>query len=124
MIKIEINGKEYISQSGHEVTVIDGVVRVDGKTVETSGNATGVVRVDITGDLVNLKTDASATISGGVKGDVGAGGSVQCGNVAGSVDAGGSVQCNNVGKNVDAGGSVTCGTVGGDIDAGGSVRHN
>jgi hypothetical protein len=98
-----INGKEY---SGNNVTVINGVVTVDGSPVLDTGNKN--VEVKIEGSVGELRADGSVTVSG---------------TVTGNVDAGGSVNCDDVGGNVSAGGSVNCDDVGGSVNAGGSVRH-
>jgi hypothetical protein len=117
---VTINGKTY---HGNSVSIINGVVTIDGVR-QTGEPLSGVVKVEITGNLTSLRTDANVIMAGNVLGDVDAGGSVQCDAVGKSVDAGGSVQCNDVEGDVDAGGSVTCGVVGGDVDAGGSVIHS
>lgn len=118
---VSINGTSY---SGNSVSIINGKVYIDGVLQNGDGAPlSGVVKVEVEGNLTSLKTDASVVVKGNVTGDVDAGGSVQCGNVGGSVDSGGSTQCDDVNGDVDAGGSVTCGNVKGDVDAGGSVRH-
>ena len=94
---IKIDGRTF---HGRSVSIINGVVTIDGKVVE--GTLTGVVRIEVDGDLAALTTDAD----------------VSCGAVHGSVKAGMSVTCGDVRGNVDAGMSVTCGAVGGDVDAG------
>lgn len=116
---VRINGKTYTSSSSN-ISIINGKVTIDG-VAQDGEPLSGVVKLELTGDLASLKTDASVTMSGNVQGDVDAGGSVACGNVGKDVDAGGSVNCDNIGGNVDAGGSVNCGKVSGDVDAGGSV---
>lgn len=98
---ITINGKSF---TGHNITIRDGIVVIDGRV--QSGVMTGVVEVRVSGELVSLETDASVT----------------CEEVKGNVSAGGSVSCGAVGGTVNAGGSVTAGRVGGGITAGGSVR--
>lgn len=114
---IRINGNTY---QGNNVSIINGVVKIDGVIQE--GTVTGVVEVRILdGTIENLTTDASVTCQA-VSGNVRAGGSVTCTSVGGDADAGGSIKCGDVGRNVDAGGSVHCGKVTGKVDAGGSVR--
>jgi hypothetical protein len=119
---IRIGNKTY---QGNDLSIINGVVRIDGNLVEDVEDATKnkilEVRV-VEGTIENLRTDAAVTCQN-VTGNVDAGGSVTCKNVGGGVDAGGSVRCDDVTGGVDAGGSVTCGKVAGSIDAGGSVRH-
>lgn len=118
---ITING---VTVSGHNVDIVGGRVIVDGQNVDFGEADGGILRVEVTGDLANLKCDRAVTVTGNVHGDVDAGSSVACSNVGGSVDAGGSVACGNVGGNVDAGGSVSCGNVEGGIDAGGRVDYH
>lgn len=121
MSSITVNGKRYDNIQGNNISVINGVIKVDGKVIEEG--LSGVVEVKWEGELANLTSSASVT-AGNVKGDVDAGGSVQCMSVGGSIDCGGSVQCDDVAGSIDSGGSVTCGNVTGNIDAGGSVRRN
>jgi hypothetical protein len=100
---INIGGRSFV---GHSVSIINGVVTIDG--VRQDGTVSGVVEVRVTeGVLGELRTDRSVT----------------CGDVRGNVHAGGSVQCDGVGGSVQAGGSVQCDAVGGSVMAGGSVRH-
>ncbi len=102
MGEIWIDGKVF---RGSRVSIINGVVTVDG--VRQDGALSGVVEVRVTGALHDLTTD----------------GPVTCQNVTGDVQAGGSITCGAVGGDVQAGGSVECGNVRGSIMAGGSVRH-
>ena len=55
------------------------------------------------------------------RGDVQAGGDVDCDDVAGHLNAGGNVDCGNVEGNLSAGGNVVCRDVKGSVSAGGSV---
>lgn len=104
MNTVVINGVSY--QGGSSVSVINGVVIIDG--VRQDGTVSGVVEIRVVeGAIENLRTDAA----------------VSCGNVGGAVVAGGSVTCGDVGGAVQAGGSVRCGAVSGTVMAGGSVRH-
>ena len=98
---ITINGKTY---EGNNLSIINNVLIIDG-VVQGEG-LTGVVKVEVTGSLTNLKTDASVTVNGHVTGNIDAGGSVHCKDVEGSVDAGGSVNCGDVMGDIDVGGSV------------------
>lgn len=99
---VTINGKTY---QGNGVSVVNGVVTIDGKVVDE--NAKDYRVLEIKGDVGSVQTDLS----------------VNCDNVKGNVNAGGSVICDSVGGNVDAGGSVNCNDVGGDVKAGGSVIY-
>jgi len=100
---ITINGSTF---NGNNVSIINGVVTIDGKA--QNGTVNGVVEIRIIeGAITNLTTDASVT----------------CGKVDGDVQAGGSVNCDGIGGSINAGGSVRCDSVGGSVNAGGSVRH-
>ncbi len=104
MNRITINGVTY--EGVRSVSVVNGVVTIDGKCQDSAVSGVVEVRV-LDGVLGELRTDASVT----------------CGEVRGNVHARGSVKCDGVGGSVSAGGSVRCASVGGSIDAGGSVRH-
>jgi hypothetical protein len=125
MNRCVINGVEINVPSGSNVSVIGDVIYVNGKPYDgKEGNASGIVKIEIQGEPLNVRTDrGDIEVHGNVQGKVDAGGSVTCSNVGKDVDAGGSVNCDAVNGSIDAGGSVNCGSVGGDIDAGGSVRH-
>lgn len=139
---ININGRRIVLPDGAgSISVTNGVLFVDGREwLDEAGQKHDegkILKIELTGDLVALTCDRSVTVSGGVGGDVKAGGSVTVGNdvngnveatgsvscraVGGSVDAQGSVNCGTVGKDLKAGGSVTCGSVGGNVKAGGSI---
>ena len=110
---ITINGQTY---SGKNVSIINGVVTIDGK--QQDGNKlSGIVRIELTGDLANVQVDAPIVVHGNVHGSVTAEGPVTCGNVEGDVDADGPCTCGNVKGNVTADGPCTCGDVGGDVEA-------
>lgn len=124
--RITVNGVDV--GAGRDISIINGVVTVDGQKVDMDVIGTciqpGIVKIIVEGgDIHELKTDASVTCQD-VTGNVDAGGSVRCRDVGGKVDAGGSIDCGEVHGSVDAGGSVRCGPVGGKIEAGGSVRHS
>jgi hypothetical protein len=104
MNRITINGVTY--EGAGSISVINGVVTIDGKRQD--GAVSGVVEIRVLeGVLGELRTDAA----------------VNCGEVRGNVHAGGSVKCGGVGGSVNAGGSVNCDAVRGSVNAGGSVRH-
>ena len=114
MNNVNINGRTINVPDGASVSIINNRVIVDGVEWSEQGeDLQGVVRVEITGYVENLRTDASVTVHGNVNGDVDAGGAVKCGKVAGNVRAGGSVKCDDVGLSVNAGGSVKARTIGG-----------
>lgn len=104
MSVININGKR-IEVQGNNISINNGVVTVDGVTVEEG--LQGVVKVVWEGPLASLEADTS----------------VECGDVHGDVRGGNSVTCKNVQGNVRAGNSVNCGKVGGNCRAGNSVNH-
>lgn len=105
MRQIIINGKGYQFNGTGNVSIINGVVTVDGQTITTE--ASGVIEIKLDGGyLGELTTDAAVTINGHVEGNVRAGGSVQCHTVKGDVMAGGSVSCGQVQGDVSAGGSI------------------
>lgn len=98
---VRING---ITYQGNSVVISGNTVIIDGVT--QSDKLNGVVEIRVLGDLVSLSSDASVNVTGNIKGDVRAGGSVNCDDVNGNVTAGGSVNCDDVGGNVNAGGSI------------------
>lgn len=99
---VSIGGKVF--ESVRNISVINGVVKVNGKVVSESKE---VLHIEVTGTLENLQTDLS----------------VNCEDIAGDLHAGGSVNCDSVKGNINAGGSVNCDTVGGNVSAGGSIVH-
>jgi len=80
--------------------------------------------IKIEGNVGSIRATGNVDVKSYVKGNINAGGSVNCGDVGGSIDTGGSVNCSNVSGNVDAGGSITCGNVNGNANAGGSILKN
>ena len=81
------------------------------------------VTLHVEGDALNIQSAFDVEIEGKVRGNVNAGGDVDCGDVEGSVQAGGDVDCSSVGANVYAGGDVDCGSVGGRVFAKDSGRR-
>lgn len=104
MSVITINGNR-IEVKGSHISITNGVVKVDGVTVESG--LQGVVEVKWEGPLADLRSDASVTC-GDVGGSVTAGGSVQAGDIQGSTAAGGSVHAGDILGIVNAGGSINC----------------
>ena len=124
MGKIIVNGLEIEIPDGASVSIIDGEVSIDGKSVnkeelDAINKASNII---IEGDVNNITTDKSVKCRN-VKGDITCEGSVHCDDVKGDVNADGSVQCDNVGGFVNADGSVQCDNVGGNVSAGGSIVH-
>ena len=104
MASLSINGVNY---SGNSISIINGVVTIDGKVADGYKNPNATEIRVIEGSIGELITDLS----------------VNCNNVTGNVKAGGSVNCDNVGGNVSSGGSVNCDKVNGSVTAGGSINH-
>lgn len=99
---VTINGRTY---NGTRIVVNNGRVTIDGVEVKDHGAKNGILRVEVTGNLCELQSDASVSCEN-VLGDVRAAGSVNCDDVSGNVAAGGSVNADSVGGNIMAGGSV------------------
>lgn len=121
---IKFNGKVY---SGKNISIINNVVYVDGKRVDSDDTGKTVEIHLMEGATIQklvVEDALGVTIHGSVSGNVDAGGSVTCGSVGGAVQAKGSVNSKSVGGDVKAGGSVMCGSVQGNVKAGGSVMHN
>lgn len=91
MPRIVIDGRVF---DGSDLSIINGVVTVDGVTVQ-DGTVTGVVEIRVEGTLASLTTDANVVCKG-VTGSVKAGGNVACGDVGGDVRAGGNIVANTV----------------------------
>jgi hypothetical protein len=116
---ITINGQT-INCSGSNITISNGKVIIDGKTIQSDMN--GNVHVEIHGDVENIQCGGSVTVHGNVSGCIDCGATCNVdGYVNGNVDAGNSVNCGDVTGDVDAGNSVHCGNISGDVDAGGHV---
>ena len=123
MNSIKINGKRISVPDGHSLSIINGVVFVDGKRYSEDEDVKQV-NIVIEGSCGSLKVDNCEHIEvhGDVNGTVDTGGAVTVkGSVGGDVDAGGSVSCGDVDGDVDAGGAVHCGNISGYVDAGGTV---
>lgn len=88
--RITINGKTIVCL-GTNVVINNGEIIVDGNIVQECNS--GDIKVIIEGDVNKIDCGGSREVSGDVKGDIDAGGSVTCGNVSGDIDAGGSVRC-------------------------------
>jgi len=118
--KVKINGVEIEVPDGASISIVNGDVRIGGKTVGSAKD--NYLAIDITGNVMDVTVDQGDVSVAGTVRDVNAGGSVVVhGDVAGGIDAGGSVTCETVHGDVDCGGSVACGKIAGSVDAGGSV---
>jgi hypothetical protein len=95
--KITINGETFEVANGKSISVINGVLKVDGK--EIVKGLSGEVKVTFNGDLASLACD-NVTVNGNVNGNV-ACDNIKCGDVSGDVNAD-NVTCKNVGGNITA----------------------
>lgn len=100
-----VNGQNINVPDGSSIAVKDNKIYVNG--LEWKGEASGVVRIDLSGDIKEVKTDCSLHVHGNVNGSATAGGSIHCQNVGGHVQAGGSVHCGQVAGKVTAKGFVS-----------------
>jgi hypothetical protein len=106
MNQITINGTTITTVgSCNNVTIRNGKIIVDGKTIDGISNTS---EVKIIGNVAKLEVTGSVEVQGDVQGNIDCGGSVNCGNVGGSVDCGGSCNAGDVSGDIDAGGSVHC----------------
>lgn len=101
---VMINGKK-MSISGNNIRISKNKIYVDGKLV-VDEVATEPVKLIVEGDLFKVESEGSVEVTGDVKGDIKANGSVCCNNVSGNLTAMGSVHCGNVGGNATAMGSM------------------
>lgn len=77
-----------ITCSGNSISINNGIIKVDGKTIKNG--LQGSLTVVVNGDVESLKCDGSVTVNGNVNNFIDCGGSAK---VTGDVDAGGSVNC-------------------------------
>lgn len=106
MSTVTVNGCTITVPDGASLSIIDNTIFVNGKEWD-GGKLSGIVRVELSGDIKSVKTDASLTVNGDVNGSANSGGSMQCGNITGNANSGGSMQCGHVSGNVCAGGSIS-----------------
>lgn len=115
--RITINGVTIDVPDGANVTVENGVLRVNGVHSSSYPDlpSNNQVVFKIEGHLGGLRVDrGSVEVSGTVSGTVQAGGSVSIGgDCDGMVQAGGSVTCGgSIRGGVTAGGSIRCSKIG------------
>lgn len=84
--RVNING---VSYEGSNVSIENNRVYIDG-VLQEQVPLSGVVTVEILGDLNNFSCDANATVNGTIKGDVEVNGTLDCGTIEGSVEINGS----------------------------------
>jgi hypothetical protein len=117
---VTINGKTY--KGGKSVSVVNGVVIVDGKRVNEVEEGNRVV-LQISGSIEKFLCDGDLEVEGDINAEeVVSGQSISCSNIKGSVFSKGSVTSSDIDGRVEAGGSVNCANIGGDVQAGGSVN--
>lgn len=107
MNTVIINGKRYESKGG-SVVVSDDQVIIDGKNVTKLNNKSDVIEIHGKENIMNITCDKSVTISGYIRGNVKAGGSVNCDEIGGNAEAKGSINCDSIGGKATAGGSINC----------------
>lgn len=88
---ITINGVNY---KGKNVSILNNAVIIDG--VVQKETVSGVVSVQVTGNIANFTCNAPATIKGDVYGSVDVNGPLECGEIHGDVDANGPVTTNRL----------------------------
>jgi hypothetical protein len=110
MSTVHVNGRVIEVPDGSSINIMGNKLYVNGLEWEGDdggdGRLNGVVRVELSGDIKEVKTDSSLHVHGDIKGAVSVGGSVKCENITGHVKAGGSVTCKDVAGSVTAAGSV------------------
>ena len=121
MGKMNVNGVTYDVPPGASVSVVNGVVTINGQPATTYPQPANLI-INITGDVGQIEAAGSVNVSGN-SGNVRADGSVTVKGSTSYIMAGGSIECGDVSGDASAGGSVRCGKVGGGVRAGGSVRH-
>jgi len=115
MSEIRIGGKTY---NGNSVTIINGVVVVDGKRIDSLEKQ---INIEIVGNISELNVDYCEKIT--VRGNVGSikngSGDIECHNVENDVQSqSGNVECKSVSGNVTTqSGDVNCrGSIGGNAN--------
>ena len=110
MSTVRLNGKDIKVPDGSIVNVVNNRLFINGLEwegdEEDDGRLTGVVRLELSGDIKEVKTDVSLHVHGDIQSGATAGGSIKCGNITGHVRAGGSVNCKDVSGNITAAGTV------------------
>lgn len=119
---INISGRSF---SGSNIAIINDRIYVDGVDVTNQDGkpATGIVKIEVTGDVNVVNCDRALDIKGNVTGGAKSGGSLNCGDITGNAESNGSMNAGHIGGNARSGGSMNCGKVAGSVQAGGSVRH-
>jgi len=124
MAEIKFNGSSYVGKS---ISIVNGVVTIDGKKIETSDKQ---INIEITGDVEKLSVDVceKITVNGSVHSLSTISGDVDCGDVGGNVGTqSGEVDCNKIGGSVNtqSGDVTSSGDIGGDVETlSGDVKAN
>jgi hypothetical protein len=118
---ININGETF---TGNNISITSNngkrTVYIDGK--EASSTEEHRIKIEITGDAVNVKAEGDVTIKGVVLGNVNASRDISCDSVGTIADAGRDIRCSNIGTSADAGRDVICsGNIRGNVNAGRDV---
>ena len=88
MNSITINGKT-ITTNGRNISVVNGKVKIDGKTIFEEHNQD--IYVEVHGDCGNIDTTGNVTVNGNSQ-DIDCNGNVVCyGDINGNIDCNGSV---------------------------------
>lgn len=116
-----INGRVYKNITGGVITITNGKILVDGKSVEDWENSEEkVINITIEGNVETLQASNcnNVTVKGNAKTiKTGSGDVTVSGNVSGNIQTGsGDVHCHDVGEDVSTGsGDVHCETVHGHV---------
>lgn len=98
---ITISGKSYF---GNNISIINGNVSVDGNVAYKIASES--IKIEITGNLANLTSDAPVSINGNVKGNVEVDGPLNCKDICGDVIVNGPLCCGKISGNVKSSGPV------------------
>ena len=96
------------------------VVFCRGKYVVRAGEIGAPIKIEADNGC-DLDVWGNATVNGNVKGDIKAGGGVNCDKVEGNVTAGAGVNCDEVNGNITAGASINCDAINGNASAGANI---
>lgn len=102
---IVINGKSH-TVSGNNIQIGNGTIMVNGVVIE--GELSGIVEVKFEGDLANVTSSSSISVSGSILGNADAGSHISCNDVGGDADAGSHISCRDIRGKADAGSHISC----------------
>lgn len=119
---VNINGKQINVPRGSSISMINGVLYVDGKLYEDDGSIEKKgLTIIIQGDVGSVSMENSELSCENIKGNVD-GTMINAKNIEGNVRAGSYVECDNVNGDVTAGSYVECDDVHGNVRAGSYVE--